>query len=153
MLSFITAPEKRSKMSTRARVISFSRQHQDSEVRPSFSAHDERLIRSALAVLDNETKTPTLDYEARARLYFYLGLHRHIIDRWLKLLLAENSAYSCELADQIQEAFQYLTSSSILDSNAPIEATYHRKLVTLSGNMFSCLRLVRSHRCRNDHSD
>jgi hypothetical protein len=137
---------------TRAKVIPFPWRWQGTGDSASFSAHDEKLIRRALTVLEAEMRTPALDYETRARLYFYLGLHRHVIDRWLVLLSADNSSYSTELADKIREAFQYLTSPSILGSEAPTDAIYRGKLAVLSGNIFSSLQLVRSHRCRSDGS-
>jgi hypothetical protein len=144
MSVFAATLEKRSKMSTQARIIPFPERSREAGNSFSFSFNDERLIRGLLGELRSELAAPIVGYETRARLYFYLGLHRCGISRWLDLLRVEESKYNQHLSEQINEIFQYLTSTSMLEDDAPSDRAYRAKIDALSGNMFSLLQQVRS---------
>jgi hypothetical protein len=86
-----------------------------------------------------------LEYEVRARLYFYLGFHRYGVRRWLDSLSLQNSTYNQELGESINDAFQYLISPSILENHTANDQVYRGKLVELSHGIRMLLQLVRYH--------
>jgi len=106
-----------------------------------FSSNDATLISSILVVLCSEM-TSTLDYEVRARLYFYLGLHRYWIERWVDLLTVESSSYSLELSGRMKEAFQRVTARSVLENSSSNDHLYNDKVIELANSIDSLLQLI-----------
>jgi hypothetical protein len=132
-------------MSTIGTATSFPKRLQKSERPLSFSPTDARLITDIIAVLSAEMESSTtIDYETRARIFFYIGFHRYVIQRLPGLLDTEASADGSDLGNQINEAFEYLTSQSILESQAFTNHVYRSKVVALSDSMCLLLQLVQS---------
>jgi hypothetical protein len=132
-------------MSTLATVIPFPERSQKNVHRLSFSPNDAGLIANVFVFLSAEMTSSVPGYETQARMFFYLGLHRYAMRRWLGLLDAQASAYSSDLSKRIREAFEYLTSQSIIENNAPNDQLYHSKVARLSDSMWSLLQLIRTH--------
>jgi hypothetical protein len=109
----------------------------------SLHATGERLILRVLIVLNTEMDRAEMGYQARARLYFYLGFQRYAIIRWLSLLpiQADNPAWNRRR--RVSAILQRLISSRILEHEAMDEQAYRDLVVALSGDMFALLRLAR----------
>jgi hypothetical protein len=125
---------------SKSKVIPFPKQPLGGIDALFFSSDDERLIISILAALCSEMAAPILGSEARMRLYFYLGLNRYGVQRWLGSYTDETRTENRGLCEQIDEAFQYLTSQSRLEDNVAYDPTYRTKVCALSSAMFSLLQ-------------
>jgi hypothetical protein len=101
------------------------------------------LILRVLAVLNAEMERAELGYEARARLYFYLGFQRYAMLRWLSLLPVQGHSRAWELRSRISIILQRLISPHILEHGAIDEQMYREMVIALSGDMFALLRLAR----------
>jgi hypothetical protein len=132
-------------MSTWAEVIPLPLQRPKSAKNSCFSFDDERQVNSLLCALTEEMFTQDLDYEARARLYFYLGMHGLAMQRWVDLLSREDTIYTRQLGQQLADSFRHAASPSMLEASSEDVEAYYRKLAVLSGNLASLLQLIRSY--------
>jgi hypothetical protein len=132
-------------MSRSAEIISFPVPSLSTVDERLFFPDDEELIINILAVLCTEMTHADMEYEARVRLYFYLGLNRYALQRWSDSLATTNSAESRELGEQLNEMVQHLTSKSMIEDNAEDGRSYFSKLGRLSSSLFSLLRLIHSY--------
>ena len=107
-----------------------------------FSVDDGDRVRSLLCVLTNEMTVQHIDYEARIRLYFYLGLHGHEMQRWVGLLSVGHD-HSRELGRRLADAFRFVTSDSILKNGDQNDEEYCDKVATLSRSLHSLYLLIR----------
>jgi hypothetical protein len=107
---------------------------------PSFPCGSDLQILRILAVLNEEMGRLELDYETRARLYFYLGFQRYVLLTWLNLLPARNSR-TRERCCNVSAILQRLVSPSSLQCEAMDGQMYRDMLITLSCEILALLRL------------
>ena len=106
-----------------------------------FSYDDDDLLRSLLGALTNAIMAQHIDYEARIRLYFYLGLHGHEVQRWVGLLSAGHD-HRRRLGQQLADAFRCVTSASIVINGDQDDDVYYDKVATLSRSLQSLYLLM-----------
>jgi hypothetical protein len=92
-------------------------------------------------MLADELATCDKDGSARARVYFYFRFHQYSVDRWMASLLAQETAISWQLAQQLSEAFQYVTSTIRLDSGRD-DSGYRNNLRELSDHLHALRQLI-----------
>jgi hypothetical protein len=107
-----------------------------------FSPRDEVLVSRLLYVLADEIAYGNSSYETRMRLHFYLGLHSHVMQRWLGLL-SRSGMLNRQLSTNLADNFRSVTSS-ILGEDSPDGIIYYDKISALSDSLSSLLELIRS---------
>lgn len=131
-------------MSTLADVIPFSLRQSGCVKQSYFSVKDETMLSGLLCVLTDEMNSRDINFEARMRLYFYLGLHNYAMQRWVRMLSRRHTLHNQQLGQQIAGSFQYLTSSSILEEDIQDYDTYRGKVALLSKSLRLLLQLISS---------
>jgi hypothetical protein len=130
-------------MPTLGQVIPFPvRQSCDAE-KSRFSAHDEILVLRLLSVLADEIASGKIDAETRMRLYFYLSMHSHVMDRWMGLL-SPRSTRNQQLSEDLADTFQRVISPSALEEDPRDGESYYSTVSALSNSLWSLLELIRS---------
>jgi hypothetical protein len=112
--------------------------------KPRFSADDQAMISSLIGMLTDEMATWDKDGSARARIYFYFRFHHYLVERWMGLLFAQETAGSQRLARQLGDAFQYVTSTATLGSSRVDRDGYRRRLNELAGHLRALLLIQAS---------
>ena len=121
-----------------AEVIPFSPRRSRPVGKPRFSADDESMTSSLIGVLADEMTTWGRDDSSRARIYFYFSFHHYSLQRWMVLLAAQETVHSRQLAQQLGEAFQYVTSTATLESGTVDCEGYRRRLNELADHLRTC---------------
>ena len=131
-------------MSASAEVIPFSTRRSQPTGKPLFSGEDEAMTSSLIDMLADEMTTWGRDGSARARIYFYLSFHYYSLQRWMGLLIAQETVDSRRLARQLDEAFRYITSTAALDGSIVDWEGHRMQLNELADHLRDLLRLIRT---------
>jgi hypothetical protein len=122
-----------------ADVIPLSSRRSSPTAKPYFSADDQAMIYSVIGMLVDEIATWDKDSSAGARIFFYFRFHHYSVERWMSLLLAHETADYRQLAWQIDDAFQYVTSTAMLNNSGADRDGYRKKLNELADNLRALL--------------
>jgi hypothetical protein len=126
-------------MSELAKVTPLSSRRSGPIGKPHFSTDDEEMISSLACMLTDEMANWDRDGSARARIYFYFSFHHYLVERWMGVLSTQETLANRQLARQLDDAFQYVTSTTILDSSKFDHDGYRRKLDELADNLRALL--------------
>jgi hypothetical protein len=107
-----------------------------------FSVDDEAMISSLSGMLADEMAVCDNDGSARARIYFYFSFHQYSVERWMALLFAQETVDGKQLAQQLGNAFQYVTSTVILDGSRVDGDGYRKNLKDLADHLRALLQLI-----------
>jgi len=131
-------------MSALAEIIPFSPRRSRPAAQSRFSADDEAMTSGLICMLADEIATWGRDGSASARIYFYLSFHRSPFHRWMSLLAAQETVDSRQLARQLGEAFQHVSSTEALDNGTSDPEAHCRKLNELADHLRALLRLIQA---------
>jgi hypothetical protein len=109
---------------------------------PGFSVDDEAVITRMSSMLADELTACDKDSSARARVYFYFRFHQYSMDRWTASLLAQETTTSRQLAQRLGDAFKYVTSTVVLDSDRDDRDGYRKNLSELSDHLHTLSQLI-----------
>lgn len=127
-----------------AEVIPFYPRRSRPAAQSRFSTDDEAMTSGLICMLADELATWGGDSSASARIYFYLGFHRSPFHRWMRLLAAQETVDSRQLARQLGEAFQYVSSTAALGGGTSDSEAYCRKLNELADHLRTLVRLIQA---------
>jgi hypothetical protein len=122
-----------------ADVIPLSSRRPGPAATPYLSADDQTMICSAIGMLVDEIATWDKDSSARARIFFYFRFHHYSVERWMSSLLAQETEDGPQLARQIDDAFQYITSTAMLGNSGTDRDGCRKKLNELTDNLRALL--------------
>jgi hypothetical protein len=122
-----------------ADVIPLSSRRPGPAAAPYLPADDQTMICSAIGMLVEQIAIWGQDSSAGARIFFYFRFHHYSVERWMSLLLAQETEDGPQLARQIDDAFQYVTSTAMLDNSGADRDGCRKKLNELTDNLRALL--------------
>jgi hypothetical protein len=122
-----------------ADVIPLSARRSGPTATPYLSADDQTMICSAIGMLVDEIAIWDKDSSTRARIFFYFRFHHYSVERWMSLLLAQETEDGRQLARQLDDAFQYITSTAMLDNSGAGRDSCRKKISELADNLRALL--------------
>jgi hypothetical protein len=105
---------------------------------------DAAMASSLISMLAEEKAAWNEDGSTAARIYFFFSFHNYSLRRWTGLLSEQETARSQQLAQELGDAFGYVTSIATLDVFGIDRESYQEKLDELADHLRALLRIIQA---------